>query len=99
MANIYDKVPIGFSLRALADIEDSGNFQDVMDPLIIITYDCVSEPSHNTATIQEIKNESVVHILHESKHLIRCSNGKCYIPNYFDRLIESKILKLSKRYI
>lgn len=96
---IYDKVPIGFSLRALADIEDSGNFQDVMDPLIIITYDCVSEPSHNTATIQEIKNESVVHILHESKHLIRCSNGKCYIPNYFDQLIESKILKISKRYI
>ena len=96
---IYDKVPIGFSLRALADIEDTGNFQDVIAPLIIITYDCVSEPSHNTATIQEIKNESVVHILHESKHLIRCSNGKCYIPNYFDQLVESKILKISKRYI
>ena len=96
---IYDRVPVGFSLRALADIEDTGSFQDVIAPLIIITYDCVSEPSHNTATIQEIKNESAVHILKESKHLIRCSNGKCYIPNYFDQLIESKILTLSKRYL
>lgn len=96
---IYDRVPVGFSLRALADIEDTGSFQDVIAPLIIITYDCVSEPSHNTATIQEIRNENVVHILKESKRLIECSNGKCYIPNYFDELIERNIISLAKRYI
>jgi hypothetical protein len=95
---VYDRVPVGFSLRGLADVEDRGTYQEVMDPLIVICYDCVSEPSHNTATIQEIKNENVVHIINESKQLIRCNNGKCYLPNYFDELIEKRILKLTNRY-
>jgi len=93
---IYDKVPIGFSLRGLADLEDFGTYQKVLSPLVVITYDCVSEPSHSAATIQEIRNENVVHILRESKQLICCKNGVCYIPNYFDELIERKILSLSK---
>lgn len=93
---IYDKVPIGFSLRGLADLEDFGTYQKVLSPLVVITYDCVSEPSHSSATIQEIRNENVVHILRESKQLICCKNGVCYIPNYFDELIERKILSLSK---
>lgn len=95
---ILDRIPVGFSLRGLADIEDMQTYQEVLSPLIIITYDCVSEPSHNTATIQEIRNENVIHIINESKKLIRCSNGKCYLPNYFDELIETKILKLSRKY-
>jgi len=95
---VYDRVPVGFSLRGLADVEDMGSYQAVQDPLIAITYDCVSEPSHNTATIQEIKNENVVYIINESRKLISCSNGKCYLPNYFDELIEKRILKLTSRY-
>ena len=95
---IYDRVPVGFSLRGLADVEDRGSFQEVMDPLIVICYDSVSEPSHNSATIQEIKNENVIHIMNESKQLIRCSNGKCYLPNYFDELIEKRILRLTQKY-
>lgn len=93
---IYDKVPIGFSLRGLADLEDYGDCQKVLSPLVVITYDCVSEPSHSSATIQEIRNENVVHILKESKSLICCNNGVCYLPNYFDELVERKILSLSK---
>ena len=95
---IMDRVPVGFSLRGLADVEDRHTFQEVMSPLIIISYDCVSEPSHNTATIQEIRNEHVVHIIKESKQLICCSNGSCYLPNYFDELVERRILHLSKKY-
>lgn len=95
---IYDRIPIGFSLRGLADVEDDDDVQDVLDPLIIICYDCVSEPSHNNATIQEIRNENVIHIINESKQLIRCSNGKCYLPNYFDQLIEQRVLKLTSKY-
>jgi hypothetical protein len=93
---IYDRVPIGFSLRGLADLEDYGSFQKVMSPLVTITYDCVSEPSHHVATIQEIRNENVTKIIRESSQLICCSNGKCYLPNYFDELVERKILSLSK---
>lgn len=96
---IYDGVPVGFSLRGLADLEDKGYVQEVLSPLIIITYDCVSEPSHHTATIQEIRNESAIRIINESKKLIECSNGMCYLPNYFDQLIEQKILNLAKKYI
>jgi len=95
---ILDRVPVGFSLRGLADVEDRTTFQEVLAPLIIISYDCVSEPSHNTATIQEIRNESVVRIIKESKQLICCSNGKCYLPNYFDELVERRIIKLVNKY-
>ena len=95
---ILDRVPVGFSLRGLADVEDRSSHQEVLDPLLIISYDCVSEPSHNTATIQEIRNEHVVRIVNESKHLIRCSNGKCYIPNYFDELVERRIINLVQKY-
>ena len=95
---ILDRVPVGFSLRGLADVEDRNDFQEVIAPLIIISYDSVSEPSHNTATIQEIKNENVVRIIKESKQLICCSNGKCYLPNYFDELVERKIIKLVNKY-
>lgn len=93
---ILDKVPVGFSLRGLGDVEDRGDHQAVMDPLTIISFDCVSEPSHAKATIQEIRQENVVRILKESKQLICCSNGKCYLPNYFDQLVESKVLSLQK---
>ena len=95
---VYDRVPVGFSLRGLADVEDRGSYQEVMDPLITICYDCVSEPSHNTAVIQEIRNENVVHIMNESKHLISCSNGKSYMVDYFDELIEKRIIKLTNKY-
>jgi len=93
---ILDKVPIGFSLRGLGDVSDKGDHQEVMDPLTVISFDCVSEPSHSKATIQEIRQENIVRVLKESKQLICCSNGKCYLPNYFDQLVESKILTLQK---
>ena len=93
---VLDKVPVGFSLRGLADLEDNGSYQKVLDPLIIIAFDSVSEPSHTKATIQEIRNESVVRIIKESRNLVHCSNGKCYLTNYFDEMIERHILTLDK---
>lgn len=95
---ILDRVPVGFSLRGLADLTDNGSYQEVLDPLIAITYDCVSEPSHHIATIQEIRNENVVRVVKESINLITCSNGHKYEINTFDMLVEKKILNLAKRY-
>ena len=37
---IYDKVPIGFSLRGLADLEDFGTYQKVLSPLEIGRASC-----------------------------------------------------------
>ncbi len=93
---ILDGVPIGFSLRGLADLEDMGRYQLVLDPLIIITYDCVSEPSHSKSVIQEIRQESLIRVIQESKHTVTCSNGRCYLNNYFDELVETGILQLQK---
>jgi len=96
---IYDRIPIGFSLRGLADVEDCEDFQDVLAPLVIITYDCVSEPSHAGAILKEIRTESVCKILEEAKHIIRLDNGKSYTPNALDILVERKLIKLAKRYM
>jgi len=93
---ILDKVAVGFSLRGLADLEDNGSYQRVLDPLVVIAFDSVSEPSHVKATIQEIRNENVIRIIKESKNLVHCSNGKCYLTDYFDQLIENHILTLDK---
>ena len=94
---ILDRIPVGFSLRGLADVQDSGTHQLVMAPLIVITYDSVSEPSNTKAVIQEIKNESLK-LVTESKNLICTSDGQCYLPDYFDELVERKIIQLQNRY-
>jgi len=96
---VLDNVTVGFSLRGLADVQDSGQYQLVMSPLIMISYDAVSEPSNSKATIQEIRNESLIQVVSESKNMICTSDGYCYLPNYFDELVESKIVKIQKRYL
>jgi hypothetical protein len=94
---VLDNVAIGFSLRGLADLEDNGTCQVVLPPLIIITWDCVQQPSHQQASIQEVHQESLK-VINESANIIECSNGICYIANTFDKLIEQKILKLHEQY-
>lgn len=94
---ILDRIKVGFSLRGLADIQDNGQHQQILDPLLIITYDAVSEPSNVRATIQEVRHEAVS-IVKESKNMICTSDGKCYLPDYFDQLIESKLINLKKKY-
>jgi len=95
---VLDKVAIGFSLRGLADLEDNGSFQKVLPPLIIITWDCVQQPSHKRASIQEVHEENLVKVVNESKKLITTNTGRCYLPNLFDELVERKIINLHKRY-
>ena len=75
---VLDNVTVGFSLRGLADVQDSGQYQLVMSPLIMISYDAVSEPSNSKATIQEIRNESLIQVVSESKNMICTSDGYCY---------------------
>ena len=95
---IADRVIVGFSLRGLADVQDNGQFQMVMPPLIMISYDAVSEPSNSKASVQEIRNEQLMQIVSESSQLVCTSDGHCYLPDYFDQLVESKIIKLKKKY-
>jgi hypothetical protein len=54
-----DKIPIGFSLRALGSLEERDGTLYVKAPFKAITYDCVSNPSHAEAKILTFLPESV----------------------------------------
>lgn len=94
---IRDRHPVGFSLRGIADSAPRGQYKYIKAPLIVITYDCVSKPSNHKAVMTEIKQESL-QILHENAQAICLENGVCYLPNYFDMLIEQKVINLKKKY-
>lgn len=103
-----DNITLGHSLRGLADVSDSGGYQKVVAPLVIITWDIVSEPSHANSYIREICEEGKVYqinehkvlkVLNEAKNLITLSNGNQYTPNALDMLIEQKLIRLGELYI
>lgn len=105
---IADRIPVGFSLRGLADVNDEGGYQKVVAPLVVITWDCVSEPSHQGSLVtcvreeglvREAKDNKVLKVLTEAKNLITLSNGKSYTPNTLDMLVEQKIIQLAKMYM
>lgn len=64
---IKDKVPIGFSLRALGNVEFKDGVSVVKKPIFIITYDAVSNPSHREAIVREVVTEGLV-----------CIDGLCF---------------------
>ena len=106
---ISDEIPVGFSLRGLADVENMGGYQQVQAPLIVISYDCVSEPSHKGSQVSEIRQEGAViplkegskglKILSEAKDFYMLSNGRTYTANALDMLIEKKIITLANNYL
>jgi len=97
---LQDKVTLGVSMRGLAELKkaDSG-YNIVQDPLYIITFDAVSLPSHKSAVVNfnEMRFESKS-MLTESCGTV-CYNGICYLPDYFDKLVESKIIKFFDRWV
>lgn len=97
---LQDKVTLGVSMRGLAELNKSPNgINIVQDPLYIITFDAVSLPSHKSAVVNfnEMRFESK-NMLTESCGTV-CHNGICYLPDYFDRLVETKIIKFFDRWI
>lgn len=64
---IKDKVPIGFSLRALGNVEVKDGVSVVKKPIFIVTYDAVSNPSHREAVVREVMTEGLI-----------CINGVCF---------------------
>jgi len=88
---LRDKSGLGMSMRGLAELERREDFNVVKDPLMVVTYDAVSLPSHKAAVVDfnEMRFES--HMLNEQSGLV-CLNGRCFLPNYFDKLVERKII-------
>ena len=51
---VKDKIPVGFSLRAMGDIRDTNQGIEVFDNIDITTWDCVSTPSYSSCILQEV---------------------------------------------
>ena len=97
---LKDKSGIGMSMRGMAELERQQDVNVVKDPLLIITFDGVSLPSHKAAVVDfnEMKFESSM--IMESKCGIICTpDGKCYLPEFFDRLVETKMITFFSRWI
>ena len=90
---LKDKIKIGFSLRAMSD-GDFGSVNGVLqvrDPLHIITWDCVSFPSHEKAVIQEVKLENATNLLENSyRNRMGTVNfeGRVFTNDIFEILVE-----------
>jgi hypothetical protein len=95
---IKDKTGVGFSMRGMGELQEMDGFNDVKDPLTIICFDSVSNPSHKAAVVNfnEIHFESK--LITESLSTI-CCGGHCFLPEYFDKLVESKIITFADRWV
>ncbi len=109
---IRDKVGLGLSMRGMAELENrKDGINVVKKPLMVITYDSVSMPSHKEAVIDygNVKMESFIYemnfqsmdnIITESNCGIVCTpDGRCYLPEYFDKLVETKTFEFFKMWV
>lgn len=95
---LRDKVGLGFSMRGMAELDRQHDHNLVKAPLTVIAFDAVSSPSHKAAVVDfnEMKFES--HMLTENCNTI-CVGGHCFLPDYFDKLVESKMIQFFDRWV
>lgn len=96
---LKDKTGVGFSMRGLAELERLTDHNVVKSPLTIIAFDAVSMPSHKTAVVDFNEMKFEQHMLTESASGMICANGRCFLPDYFDKLIETKVISFFDRWV
>lgn len=102
---LVDKCILGASLRGLAELKKEGDHNVVQSPLYVITFDAVSLPSHRQAVVNfsevrfESKNLLTESSICETGNGLICANGVCYLPDYFDKLVETKVIKFFERWV
>jgi len=96
---LRDQAGLGFSMRGMAELTQLENYNVVKSPLTVIAFDAVSSPSHKSAVVdfKEMKFEQ--NMIFEQKSGMICANGRCFMPDYFDKLIETKMIKFFDRWI
>jgi len=95
---LKDKAGVGFSMRGLAELERLQDHNVVKSPLTIIAFDAVSMPSHKSAVVDFNEMKFEQHMLFESPTKI-CIGGRCFMPDYFDKLVETKVIQFFERWI
>ena len=96
---LKDKTGVGFSMRGLAELERKQDFNEVKSPLTVIAFDAVSMPSHKSAVVDFNEMKFEQEVLFESPSGLICINGKCFMPDYFDKLVETKMIKFFDRWV
>lgn len=99
---LKDRVGVGLSMRGMAELErNRENYNVVKAPLMIITFDTVSMPSHKAAVVNfnEMRFESMSMIQESACGTICTPDGRCYLANYFDKLVETKIIQFSNSWV
>lgn len=96
---LQDKTGVGFSMRGLAELERLKDHNVVKSPLTVISFDAVSMPSHKSAVVDfsEMKFES--EMLFESQSGLICAGERCFLPDYFDKLVETKVIEFFDRWV
>jgi hypothetical protein len=96
---LRDKTGVGFSMRGLAELERRTDYNEVKAPLTIIAFDCVSSPSHQAAVVDFNEMKFEQSMLFENRNGLVCVNGQCFMPDYFDKLIEKKVYTFFDRWV
>ncbi len=96
---LQDKTQVGFSMRGLAELERKKNYNEVKAPITIISFDAVSNPSHKSAVVNFNEMTFEQNMLVESKNGLICVGDRCFVPEYFDKLVESKIINFFERWV
>ena len=98
---LQDRVTIGTSLRGLAELEHKNGVNVVQAPLYTIAYDMVSLPSHVSSIVNfsEMTFENKNLLTESNCGTICLPNGICYLSNYVDMLIETKVIKFFDRWV
>jgi len=95
---LKDKSGIGFSMRGMAELQRMQEYNIVKGPLTIIAFDAVSQPSHKAAVVNFSEMQFESSMLTESAGQI-CIDGRCFLPDYFDKLVESKIVTFFDKWV
>ena len=95
---LRDKTGVGFSMRGLAELERLQDRNVVKSPLTIISFDAVSMPSHKSAVVDFNEMQFEQTLLTENRGMV-CVDGKCFMPEYFDKLVETKIVTFFERWV
>ena len=96
---LRDQTGVGFSMRGLAELERLQDHNVVKSPLTIIAFDAVSMPSHRAAVVDFNEMKFEQHMLFENQSGLVCIDGKCFMPDYFDKLIENKVITFFDRWV
>ena len=89
---LRDKTGLGFSMRGMAELDRGPDYNKVKSPLTIIAFDSVSMPSHKSAVVDFSEMKFEAKLITEKAGLI-CLGDQCFLPQYFDKLVETKVIQ------